>query len=116
MGKQSWDVGKNNFWPPIKVNDLVFRRFSPGGCENNTVATNCITATKTSDLIFTAPKSDFTNTTGGTDFKPTVTTVWPVCTSGWTLLGDLSKYVALSTLRFQNVKCTDSGVSATVLG
>jgi len=114
--KKSWDVGKNDFWPPIKGSNLIYRRFLPHSCENNTAATNCITHTTASDSIFKAPKSDFTNTTGGTDLAPAVTTVWPLCTGGWTLLGDLSKYVALSTLRFRDVKCTSSGVSATITG
>ena len=42
--------------------------------------------------IFTAPRSDQSNVTGGTDFAPAVTTVWPLCaSSGWGLLGDLRK-------------------------
>ena len=41
--------------------------------------------------------SDLSNVTGGTDYAPEVTTVWPVCASGFTFLGDLSKYVAASS-------------------
>ena len=53
---------------------------------------------------------------GGTDFAPAVFTVWPVCANGFVLLGDLSKYVALSAQRFSQVECTATGVSATVVG
>merc|ERR1712130_458471 len=118
--KQKWDAKASDFWPPINTavyDTLVYRHFSPLGCLNNTVATKCITATRNlTGTIFKAPKSNFTNTTGGTDFAPTVTTVWPLCSSGWTLLGDLTKYVALSTIRFRKVACTPSGVRATILG
>ena len=49
--------------------------------------------------MFVAPVSDLTNVTGGTDYAPVVTTVWPVCASGHVFLGELSKYVAVSTVR-----------------
>ena len=33
------------------------------------------------------------NLTGGSDYRPTLTAAWPVCASGWVLLGELEKYV-----------------------
>ena len=58
------------------------------------------------------------NVTGGTDFAPAVTTVWPAdaCASGYVFLGDLTKYVAASSLRFSHVTCTATGLTATVHG
>merc|ERR1711871_1514446 len=67
--------------------------------------------------LLTLPQSDFSNVTGGTDFAPAVTSMWPVCaTSGWALLGELDKYVPTSPQRFGNVSCTPQGMHATVFG
>lgn len=60
--------------------------------------------------------SNHFNVSGGTDYAPTVSTVWPVCANGAALLGELRKYVAVSTLRFKGVACTSTGVAATVMG
>ena len=64
------------------------------------------------------PTSDTSNVTGGTDYAPTVTTVWPAdpCKNGWTFLGDLSKYVAASSNRFGHVSCDAGKLSVTVYG
>jgi hypothetical protein len=113
-------VSKRDFYPALSAAKLtlVFREFSEGeGCVNGSAAHTCV-ATASSDApnqIFTAPKSDLSNVTGGTDFAPAVTTVWPVCANGCALLGDLSKYVALSAQRFSRVECTATGVAATVV-
>ena len=75
--------------------------------------------------LFTAPKSDHSNVTGGTDYRPVLTMAWPVCENGWVLLGELDKYVPLSAVRFPftnglqptpQTYCTAHGVKATVCG
>lgn len=85
---------------------------------NGSAVHTCVTAVSsdTPHQIFTAPRSDLSNVTGGTDFAPAVVTVWPVCANGFVLLGDLSKYVALSAQRFTHVECTSTGVAAVVVG
>ncbi len=47
-----------------------------------------------------------------------MTTVWRSdgCKSGYVLLGELSKYVATSSLRFGGLSCTAGGLSVTVHG
>jgi len=117
-------VSKRDFYPALptsqaKTTALVYREFAEGaGCVNGSAVHTCVTAVSadTPHQVFTAPRSDLSNVTGGTDFAPAVFTVWPVCTSGFVLLGDLSKYVALSAQRFSHVECTATGVSATVVG
>ena len=47
-----------------------------------------------SALSISISKSNMQNVSGGTDFVPEITTVFPVCASKWALLGDLTKYVA----------------------
>ena len=85
------------------------------------VASGCVdalvTVAKPDDVLFVAPKSDQANVTNGTDYRPTLTAAWPVCSaSGWVLLGELDKYVPLSSQRFEATACTPTGVSATVCG
>jgi hypothetical protein len=117
-------VSKRDFYPALptsqaKTTALVYREFAEGaGCVNGSAVHTCVTAVSadTPHQVFTAPRSDLSNVTGGTDFAPAVFTVWPVCASGFVLLGDLSKYVALSAQRFSHVECTATGVSATVVG
>ena len=47
---------------------------------------------------------------------PTLTTIVRVCPSGATLLGDVRKYVPLSTARFASVRCTAASVAFTLRG
>ena len=47
---------------------------------------------------------------------PTLTSIVPLCTSGMALLGDLRKFVSLSSDRFTNVACATGALSFTVLG
>jgi len=69
------------------------------------------------ESIVRIPSSSFSNVTGGSNLAPQVITVWQQCRdNGWFLLGDLTKYVALSPKRFANVKCTKISVSVTVVG
>ena len=129
-------VTARDFWPriitPAAVLSnklpilLVYRNFADGVlCRNGTdaVFSGCITEMvilDNSDLsrpVFDVPASSFANVSAGSDFSPTVTTVWQSCSeSGWFFLGELNKYVSLSPVRFRNVSCTPSGVSAIVKG
>jgi len=112
-------VAAGDFYPPLPPGTaLVTRAFGDGvGCSDGASADTCVTfVSADAAAIFTAPTSDHSNVTGGTDYAPVVTTVWPVCASGWVLLGDLSKYVAVSSQRFGAVTCTPQGVTATVTG
>ena len=96
---------------------FVYRAFDNGaGCTNGRPANACVTPGGSTGPVFTAPKSDMTNVTGGTDYKPVVTTVWPLCSSGAVFLGELSKYVAVSPQRFSDVACTGTGVTSKVHG
>ena len=119
--KSEFGVLASDFYPPLgaSASALVHREFGNGkGCANGTDASACVAQTTAAATpVVTLPKSDFSNTTGGTDFAPAVTTVWPVCAaSGWALLGELTKYVPLSPQRFSGIDCSAAGVTATVTG
>ena len=113
--KAEFSIGVGDFFPAPKPGaKLVHREFGTGAvCANGTAASTCV-----SSEPIVMPKSDASNITGGTDFAPAVTTVWPAdsCASGFIFLGDLTKYVAASSLRFGEVTCTSSGLSARVHG
>merc|ERR1711918_161658 len=86
--KEDWSLGIGDFYPALKTGrTYVYKRFAVGDCANGKPADACVTVAHKSESI-TMPKSDMSNITGGTDYAPVVTTVWPVCTSGWALLGD----------------------------
>lgn len=113
--KAKYDIPATDFYPAIeKGAKLVHRTFGTGEvCANGTAASACVSTV----APIVAPMSDMTNVTGGTDYAPTVITVWPdSCVSGYIFLGDLTKYVAASSLRFGKVTCTATGLSATVYG
>ena len=113
--KAEFSIGVGDFFPAPKPGaKLVHREFGTGAvCANGTAASTCV-----SSEPIVMPKSDASNITGGTDFAPAVTTVWPAdsCASGFIFLGDLTKYVAASSLRFGKVTCTSTGLSTTVHG
>lgn len=115
--QRDWSVGAADFYPPLKAGvKYVHRQFGNGaGCANGTEAAGCVAQLNDQQSV-PIPKSDLRNITGGTDLAPVVTTLWPLCKSGWALLGDLTKYVSVSTVRFQDVACTLNGISATVSG
>lgn len=115
--KKEFSIGTGDFFPALKHGEkLVHRAFGTGDvCANGTAASSCVS---TEPII--APMSDMANVTGGTDYAPSVITVWPAdscaASSGYIFLGDLTKYVAASSLRFGKVTCTATGLSTTVYG
>ena len=122
-----WRVPASQLFPvPEQLPQLyAIRAFDEYGrlpCATGDKALNgCIdglvTITSPDDTLFVAPAADKSNVTGGTDYRPTLTAVWPVCqSSGWVLLGELDKYVPLATKRFPQTQCSANGVSATVCG
>jgi hypothetical protein len=109
---------------------LLVRAFGDGGgCRDGTKASSC-GVRQLSHLELqvdhgsipigglTMPVSDQSNVTGGTDYAPVVTTVWPAdpCGNGWSFLGDLTKYVAASSNRFGHVQCGSGKLTVTVYG
>jgi hypothetical protein len=104
-------VPASDLWPPIPVGTsaLLHRAFSTShaalaaACVNGTsaVASGCVqqsavssssssssasstlaaAAAAASAAVFTAPASDHSNVTGGTDYAPNVETLWPVSVS-----------------------------------
>ena len=117
-----WGIPAADFYPPLPTtagSSVVYRSFDSGaGCVNGAAASTCITAVSSfGEAVLMAPTSNHANVTGGTDYAPTVSTVWPACpSSGAVLLGELQKYVSVSPQRFKSVTCTSSGVAATVVG
>ena len=126
----SWAVTASQLYPAPALDDdsptlFAVRAFDDSGhvgcIDGADAAAGCIDALvslgKPSDILFTAPASDKTNVTGGTNYRPMLTAAWPVCApSGWVLLGELDKYVPLATSRFVKTACATDGLSATVCG
>eukprot|EP00041_Stephanoeca_diplocostata_P035852 m.1279441 g.1279441 ORF g.1279441 m.1279441 type:complete len:192 (+) comp24768_c1_seq1:2375-2950(+) len=118
--KTSYDLVEVDFYPALSSNtkgSLLTRVFNDGPCINGSKASTCVRPVSyAGGAAVTIPPSDFSNTTGGTDFVPAVTTVYSVCASGWAILGELDKYVPLAATRFRDVTCTSDGVTWTLLG
>ena len=132
--KQSFTVRIRDFWPPIDASTigggktvLVYRLFHQSClCQHGSdaVASDCVklfaldATADSSTRVFVAPSSSFENVTGGTDFSPTIATVWQGCCpkNNWILLGELDKYVPLSPARFTSVVCTSEGVAMELKG
>jgi hypothetical protein len=128
--KKSFAVRLRDFYPPMDPHPkrprvLAYRSFSDPSCTagEDAVQSGCVklVSLPASDsgsnnpTIFVAPAADFS--APGSDLSPTVTTVWHQCEdSGVIFLGELDKYVALSTKRFDNLICTDDGASTLTYG
>lgn len=122
--KTSFTLSSEDFWPRLPSSQeagprmIFYRYFSENGQINQDERHLHATfySADGSGLI-ALPPSSFTNTTGGTDFAPVVTQVWTPCVKGgWTLLGELDKYVPLSPVRFVHVECLATGLSVKVKG
>jgi len=123
---KAWDIPAADFYPTFEAaatKTIAYRNFDAGAlCTDGAAASTCVTVAAVPSgspadaAVLTAPMSNHFNVSGGTDYAPTVSTVWPVCANGAALLGELRKYVAVSTLRFKGVACTSTGVAATVMG
>jgi hypothetical protein len=128
---ETYGVTLRDFWPRVQImaarSDirnrpmLAYRRFSDQiTCRDgdDAVKSGCVVFVSPSndtEVVFAAPRSDFSSR--GTNFKPTITTIWQSCEeSGWFFLGELEKFVALSPKRFLSVSCTKTGVSASMRG
>jgi hypothetical protein len=111
-----------DFYPSITAtNKLAVRVTGTGGsaqglCANGSDAKDCVdfvtapTDPHSASALLMAPASNFANVTGGTHYAPALTTVWPeTCPSSLWVLGDLTKFVAMSSERFTDVKCSATG-------
>jgi hypothetical protein len=118
-----------DFWPKLQPNTgslLAFRHFDSGNpCTNNTnaVLSNCIVSFSSTELlsrdqmVFSVPPPEDQSEPGADLFVPKITYAWQNCIeSRWFLLGELNKYVPLSPVRFQTMKCTKFGVYAKIVG
>lgn len=120
------DVTVQDFWPPLpqlRPAFLAIRQNFKGPCVHNTSAVNCVDdlvriqykkdkAMHTSKVFSLPPKNEDSSL-----FAPTLSYAWKNCKSShWFLLGELSKYVPLSPARFQSLSCTQTGVSAIIIG
>ena len=122
--KSAFSVREPDFFPSLagRVSTWAIRAFSAAAaCKNGTAAAACGITVATAAQVRSGaavklPASDFSNVTGGTDFAPTVASVYPFCASGKAFLGDLSKYVSASFNRFPSVSCTATGVHVELVG
>lgn len=132
--QQQYEVKVRDFYPlPQKGNiqkdnetyTFAYRQFGDGSeCQEgqDAVSSGCIRLATVSDSpqagVFIAPEALFDTTTPGQrTYTPTITAVWQPCErSRWILLGELSKYVPISPVRFKHVRCTESGVLVGAVG
>lgn len=131
--KEPYSVRMRDFWPPIassKTNDdiiLAYRDFHRSPlCKHGSdaITTGCVKLVHVNDKddqsteIFIAPRSSFSHVTQGSDFFPTLTTVWRSCypKNDWIFMGELDKYVPLSPIRFINIGCIEAGVAVELKG
>jgi hypothetical protein len=96
-----------DLWPRVKPDSRWFVVW------NGAVSDACVTnqaparecghyANATDTLVISTPTDD--------DFQAVTATIVAVCPdSDWVLLGELVKYVSLSTYRFSDIECLDSG-------
>jgi len=117
---EKFGVPPSDFYPALPGKRRVVARIFDGGvgCVDgeDALASGCVMDGMEGDVTLELPASDFFNTTGGTEYRPAVSTVWSECPNHWILLGELSKYVALSDKRFSSLECLESGVSTNVTG
>eukprot|EP01062_Namystynia_karyoxenos_P063795 TRINITY_DN5658_c0_g2_i1.p1 TRINITY_DN5658_c0_g2~~TRINITY_DN5658_c0_g2_i1.p1 ORF type:complete len:820 (+),score=221.94 TRINITY_DN5658_c0_g2_i1:112-2460(+) len=99
----------DDLWPPAAgCKGFAVRRWDGPPCANRSA--DCAAVAAAGAGLAELPPAR------GDPFAPTLTLVAPVCPNGWALLGELAKYASLSTKRFQQRRCTDTGVAFTVLG
>jgi hypothetical protein len=116
---QPWDVTPEDFWPPLSLTAerFVFRARDSPACTNVTAASACthtfIKPLNRTSHLFELPAAP---TNANLTYTPTLITVYPVCASGWVVLGEVSKLAAASHKRFSSIACTGNGVHVTVVG
>ena len=116
--RTSWYLTEENYWPPLpkEAKTFVYReRWNWPLCKDGDTISSCVRLVKRlagHPLSIELPARDSQNTT----LTPRLTTVWPVCSNGWALLGELAKYSSLSRQRFRTIQCTDLGLSFVVIG
>jgi hypothetical protein len=119
-----YDVQPTDFWPPLNEHftQFVYRADSGGQpfpCMNGTTAASCGVHAVSSGVapLLQLPANAKVGTAN--EYAPTLTTVVPVCASGYALLGELEKFASLSAYpsgRFSAVGCTPSGVQCILHG
>jgi hypothetical protein len=123
----AYTVKLQDFWPPVpkiagQHNILAYRQFGGGlGCKNgaDALSSGCVRLVELSSThdssmgVFDVPAAPASQS----QYIPTITSVWQACPiSRWILLGELDKYVPVSSERFQKIKCTDKAISITITG
>ena len=103
---------------------MVYRSFSQSGeCREgqDAIESGCVTmVTRTQseaeeqsqDTVFFASASTFSSP--GSDLVPNVITVYAGCPNGMYFLGELGKYVSVSTKRFEALSCTTDGITVKI--
>ena len=91
---------------------LLWRRWDGGAsCANGTVLGDAC-ASSTVPAIRPSPAQAASD---AEYYRPTLLVASPVCaSSGWALLGDLSKFASLSATLFASVECTPVGLRVTM--
>jgi hypothetical protein len=124
--QSSYDVRATDFWPALAAGapghplQYVYR-FDQGGlsCGNGTAASGCgVEALDPSaEVLLTLPASAEAGSAG--EYAPALVAVFPICASGFALLGELEKFASLSAYpsgRFSGVSCTEQGLGFTAHG
>ena len=108
-------VAVDELWPRPKADSSWFVVWNGGG-EDFACVENGAQAASCGDFI--TPNSTIMIPTTPDDFQTTRISIFPACPSNrWVLLGELSKFVSLSSKRFSDIECIgNEGINFNVYG
>eukprot|EP00039_Didymoeca_costata_P006139 m.87745 g.87745 ORF g.87745 m.87745 type:complete len:734 (+) comp13128_c1_seq3:350-2551(+) len=113
--KQTYDVVRADLFPAFSSTTLVWREWHAPCVSDSVASEECaslIHASEPTETLFSiSPMNKSEDDVSDDTYAPRLYTIVPVCSNGWVLLGDLTKYVSLSTQLYKTVTCTSKGVS-----
>jgi hypothetical protein len=103
------DIFVSDLWPRVESDSYWFAIW------NHTTSRSCVThgdpAINCGQYVTAKDALTMSKQPDNNQFKPTIIALARVCSnSDFVLVGELSKYVSLSTDRFSNIECLDSGL------
>src|SRR5690606_29465674 len=92
-------IEREDLWPTPQANSLLVVRdhYSEITCVGVICVSEGISVSDGNHVIKISPSTS--------NFHPSLFTITPVCSNGWSLLGQIDKFVALSNYRFHKIEC-----------
>merc|ERR1740124_414433 len=108
----AWDVRSVDFFPrPAPGSKFIVRRYDEP-CSEQKCNFQAFTTSSGDDVLFQLNPSQ----ANSDPLYPNLYIVTPTCANGFTFLGELSKFVTTSSLRFPSIECTKIGIRIVVKG